>query len=37
VQNHCGFISAAGETGVGACFSIYLPVTDRSIAADEGE
>jgi len=30
VQNHRGFISATGKTGVGASFTIYLPVEDRS-------
>jgi PAS domain S-box-containing protein len=30
VQNHRGFICAAGNEGVGASFSIYLPVADKS-------
>jgi PAS domain S-box-containing protein len=37
VQNHRGFISATGETGEGASFTIYLPVKDRSVDAGEGE
>ena len=38
VQNHQGFISAAGETGAGASFTIYLPLEGaRSVDAGEGE
>jgi signal transduction histidine kinase len=37
VQNHRGFISATGETGAGATFTIFLPVEDRSVDAGEGE
>jgi PAS domain S-box-containing protein len=36
VQNHRGFISAAGETGAGASFTIYLPVEETSLDAREG-
>jgi PAS domain S-box-containing protein len=37
VQNHRGFISAAGETGTGASFTIYLPVAGGSADVDESE
>jgi PAS domain S-box-containing protein len=37
VQNHRGFISAAGETGAGASFTIYLPVEERPVDEREGE
>ncbi len=37
VQNHCGFVTATGETGAGASFSIYLPVEDKSVEVKEEE
>jgi signal transduction histidine kinase len=37
VQNHRGFITAAGETGAGANFTIYLPVNNHSVDTNEGE
>lgn len=37
VQNHRGFITAAGETGAGASFTIYLPVKDNSVDTSEEE
>jgi len=36
VRNHNGFIDVDSEIGEGACFSIYLPATDKAILSHNG-